>query len=150
MHHRNHRGRRLQRAAHVAGIDYARSADGHIRHLAAFARDLRAGAEDGWMLDGSRNHMLARAGPQYAQQRQVIRLRPAAYEHDLARMAVQQRGRLPPRHLQALFGQLAEMVDTGRVAIYFAPARPHRLENLRRYRCGRIMVEVVTLHFSLL
>ena len=61
--------------------------------------------------------------PRDAENRQVIRLRSAAGEDDLPRIAADARGDFPARALQPLLGGLPEMVDTGRVAADFDQSR---------------------------
>src|SRR5262249_33463856 len=48
-----------------------------------------------------------------------------------------------------LLGHLPEVMDAGRVAIHFGQTGRHCPDDFRRDRCGRIVVEIVTLHFSL-
>ncbi len=101
------------------------------------------------MFNRGSDHMLTLAGSHRPQQREVIGLGPPAREDNLLWPAMQHRGGLATRHLQALLGHLPEMVDARRVAVHFAKARRHRLQHVRRHRGRRVVVEVVTLHFLL-
>ena len=117
----------------------------------ALPLQLRARIQHRGMLDSGRNHVPLRPlrVTHDAEERKIIRLRAAADEHDLLRLAADERGRLPTRHLQALLGHLPEMMDTGRVAIHFGETPDHRLDDFRRDGRCRVMIEVVTLHFLL-
>ena len=46
-----------------------------------------------------------------------------------------------------MLGDLAEMMDTGRVTVHFHETRHHRLHDFRRHGRCRIVVEIITLHF---
>ena len=71
----------------------------------------------------------------------VVGLGAAAGEYDFARIAAEERRHLPPRLLQTLLGDLAEMMDTGRVAVCLGrdtAARPPALPETRgSSRCDR-------------
>jgi hypothetical protein len=84
-----------------------------------------------------------------SEQRQVIRLGPAAHKHDLARLAADQGRDLPPRIFQPLLGGLSEMMDAGSVTIHLTETRHRGLQHFRRHRGCRIVIEVKTLHFFL-
>ncbi len=63
-------------------------------------------------------------------QRQVVRLGSAAGENDLFRRRPQQRRYLTPRLIQFLPGRLAEIMDTGSVAVHFGHRRQHGFQNV--------------------
>ncbi len=146
VHHRNQRRIRPQRATNIIRIDNPVRAHGDVAHLAPFAFDLCARPKHRRVLDGTGDHMLALAGSHRPQQREVVSLGPTAREDNILRPAMQQRGGLPASHFEALLGHLPEMVNTGRVAVHFAETRRHRLEDVRRHRGCRVVVEVVALH----
>ncbi len=55
---------------------------------------------------------------------------------------------LTPCHLQALFGDLAVLMDTGCVSIHFNQRWNQYFEYRWRYGRGGVVVEVETLHFN--
>ena len=57
-----------------------------------------------------------------------------------------QRGDAAPGEFQTLFRKLSEMVNTGGVAIHFGQRLSKMIEDLRRDRRGRVMVEVEMMH----
>jgi hypothetical protein len=87
-------------------------------------------------------------GPDSAENGQIIRLRPATQEDNFFRAALQQSGRFPARGLQPLLGQLAFLVDTGRISRHLKQRSNEDFEYNRRYRRRCVVIKVETRHFT--
>ncbi len=122
VHHRHQDRVPPQRPPNRIRIHDSACGHRHVRHRHTLALELRAGIHHGRMLDGGRDHVLGctrRFRPHSAQDGEIVRFGAAAGKHHFRRIAVDQRSHLPPRDFELLFRQLAEMMDTGRVAIHF-------------------------------
>ena len=73
------------------------------------------------MLDGGGDDVLVGRGfaEHGAEDREVVGLGPAAGKHQFLGLAAEQSGHFTARHLQALLGHLAILVDAGGVAGHF-------------------------------
>jgi len=76
---------------------------------------------------------------------EIIGLRAAAGEYDLLRLGANPFRDLPTRVVQPFPRHLPEMVDTGSVAVHFGHHRKYGVQDLRRYRRRRVVIEVKSL-----
>ena len=100
------------------------------------------------MLDSAGDDVLASGigGARQAEDGKIVGLGASAGKDNFGRGGVDERGHLPARGFQALFGALSEMVNAGRVTIHLSEARYHRLENFRCDGSGGVVIEVEMLH----
>ena len=147
VHHGDQHGVRAQRAAHIAGVHHPLGRGRQVGYFNTFAFQLGASVEHRRMLDGGRDDVAARPCGRACdpEDGQVVRLRAAAGEDDLPRIAADQPGNLPPRPLQPLLRRLPEIVDAGGVTIHFE-TRHQGLHHFWGNGGGGIVVEVKPLH----
>ena len=102
------------------------------------------------MLDRARDHVLARTlrAPHHTENAEIVSLGAAAYEDDLARIAMEQSRRLAPGHFEPLLGRLSIVMNARRVSIHFAHGRKQAVQHLARNRRSGVVIEIESLHGS--
>ena len=143
-HHRDERRPLVQGRLEPVRVHAAEAVDGDLHHLETELLQVAHGVPDGVVLHGARHEPVAvrLAGPRRALDRQVVRLRAAGGDHELA-------GRPTERDRQALVGLVervagdpAERVSRRGVPEQAAQVREHGLQGLGAQRRGRRMVQV--------
>ena len=132
-------------ASTSSGRDAPVAVDRHLDDLEPELLEVGQRVADGVVLDRRRHDPVpARlAGPRGALEREVVRLRAAAREHDLAGVAADRAGEPLVRVVERLAGDPPERVRRRRVAEHAAEERRHRLEHLgaQRRRGGVIEID---------
>src|SRR5262249_9176214 len=100
------------------------------------------------MLDRRRNDVIALA--RQTEQRHVVGFGSAAHEDNFCRTRVEQRCYGSARFLHGCARVLSEVMDRRRIAELFEIERLHRRQNFRQNRSGGVVVEIYTLHTSIL
>ena len=94
------------------------------------------------MFDGRSHNPATRPQPGCPEQSQIVRLGAAAQENDLARIACQQVGEGPAGRFDPLPCPLAEIMDTGGVAVNFAEGFGERAEDFGGDGGRRVVIEI--------
>ena len=137
-------GVRLDRAAHVVGVEQAAGIDRQVCDLAANFFEALAGVEDGVVLDGRSDDVVA--GLDDAKKRKVVAFRTPTGEDDFGSAAVQQLRHLLASVFHSGSRLLALLVNRGRIAELLHEVRPHGVEDFRQQRAGSVVVEVYAVH----
>src|SRR5437870_5352142 len=128
----------IYRLADRVRIDTAMAIHGQNREAATEAAEKLARLQRGRMLDGTRDHVCARApvsprglcrSEDDALQRVVTRLGAAARKNDLVGVGAEELCDLPPRLLHGFMCRSAERMAARRVAELFAQVREHCLRH---------------------
>ncbi len=99
------------------------------------------------MLDPGRDDVPPRADGERvgcAAQGEIVGLGPAAREHDLRGVGVEERRQRVPGVIELGFGPLPEGVDRRRVAKRICKDARHRADNFRQGRRGGVVIEIDT------
>ena len=132
VHDRHHHGLVRDRVAQLVQIDQSIRLHRQIRYPAAALFEPLAGVQHGFVLGRRRNQVVAlrRVHLRRALQRQVVRFRGAAGDHDLFRARSNQVRQLLARLLHGFFRRPSEtVIAAGRVAEILREVRQHGFEH---------------------
>ena len=132
VHDRHHHGLLRDRVAQLIEVDQSILPHRQIRHAAAVLFEPLARVQNGLVLGRRRNEVVAllRVHLGRALQRQVVRFRGAAGEHDLFRARSNQVRQLLARLLHGFFRRPTEtVIAAGRVAEILREVRQHGFEH---------------------
>ena len=135
---------RPQCALHIRRIDGPASVHGDVGHCTALFFHMPASIQHRMVLNRRRNNLVP--GLRNSENGKVVRLCPAAREHDLRSAAAEQRGHRLARPLYRRPRLLPMMMNGGCVAEVLREVRPHGLQNLRQRRSRCVIVKVNPAH----
>jgi hypothetical protein len=145
VHHRHERGLVRQSGIERRRRHDAARVDRQQRRRPAATGEGLEGIQDRLVLDRSR-YQMAPAGRlerfRHSAEGEVVRLGPAAREHDLGRLGREQLRDARARLVEHCFGALTEMVDARGVAEFVAQHAHHHFGDRRVDRRGCVVIEV--------
>ncbi len=144
VHDADEDGARGDGAADGLGIDSSLAVHADDRDLRAQPLKELQRLQDGRMLDGAGDEVVAAitVGEEDSLQRMVVRLGAAAREDDLVRCGAEQLGDLTTRPLHRRLRRRARPVAVRRIAEMVGEERPHGLRGLGSERRAGVEVEV--------
>ena len=138
VHHRHEDGLVRDRRLDGVRIDAAVAIDRQLDDLEAELLEIAQRVLDSVMLDGRRHDLVATrpTRPRGPFQREVVRLRAAAREDDLARLGAERMGEPVVRVVQRSAGPAAVPVGRRGVAEVLREVRQHRVQHLAAHRAS--------------
>ena len=140
---------RTNRRHHRIRIDMALMVDRKIGHIEAPLLEIRAGMEDGMMLDHVGYDVTAFTGLSRADQRPVVRLGATAREVNFRWFRADGGRDGTTTAFYRCLRALAIGVDGGSIAILRGEIGHHRLQRFFRKRRGRRVIHIIVFHSSL-